>query len=165
VSMNRALIPDWVKDIKTSDDEEKAGAEAREQRELAASFTVASGKPEYLRQFKIHLKHTIDSLEAIGLRASIFFSGDETKGEATCRIDVARMGAFPAMTYLNLYFSHVTSTVRCWPMKGEAFALSFHVRPDNPTEVCLVSESLTMMNPETAARSLVEPLVKQVRGR
>jgi hypothetical protein len=162
--MNPVLIPDWIKDLKASEDLARAEADSAAQQQCIAKLTVRAEGPEFVRQLVKELAFNTDSLAEIGLNGSTIANKCETPPpEQFWRVEVSFRAAFPRMTYTNLFYAPGDSAIRCHPMKGPVFELPLCVRPMGGGIGVILEGSMTPATAEQAAQFVVQRMVRIVK--
>jgi hypothetical protein len=162
--MNPILIPDWIKDLKASEDLARAKADNAAQQQRIAELTVRDEGPEFVRQLVKELAFNTDSLTEIGLNGSTIANKCETPPpERFWRVEVSFRAAFPRMTYTNLFYAPGDSAIRCHPMEGPAFDLPLCVRPEGGGIGAILESSTTPATAEQAAQFVVQRMVRIIR--
>lgn len=163
--MNDALVQNWVKEIVAQDELARAQSELDAKESLLAAFTARAEVPVYMTEFARELALYSETLRGIGLDCA-FSDFSEPGFETRCQVMVRLSGALmPRYTYTNVFHLIGNNTIRCHSLGGKVFTLDFAVRPEGNAVALSARSSLSLMNPKEAARFVVEPMVKWVRGR
>jgi hypothetical protein len=157
--MTDSLIPDWIRQIKQSEDEAtEATRSASKDAALAANVIQAKG-PAFWRELLKELQITVDSLPAINLRATM--STISAKPEAV-QVQITRESVFPMQLYINLFYdSPGAAVIRCVPQDENAYTLQFGVTGSDTLVLHGVGHG--PMSPAEAAAAIIQPIVSRVR--
>jgi hypothetical protein len=162
--MNDVLVPGWIKEVKAQEELEKAKENAAAQRAIAAGLLISSEGPEFWRQLLKELAINTDALPEIGLAGSTSPFGNPEGGEQRCRVNVSKPGAFPALTYTDLFYFKGDSTIRCHTLEQEVFSFDFAILPGNRGVGIVHENYVTPVTAEKAAEMIVKRMAKKVRN-
>ncbi|SRR5581483_1506439 len=160
--MSSTVTPEWIKKIKDAEELAKAQSDAERQRQLVASLVIGKHGPLFWKQLLKELQITVEALPQIGVRGLLSITGD-INSEACCQVHITREGLIPSLTYMNLFYSKRNlAVVRCHPMQGQSFTLSFVVHGEN-TVFLVADGAYAPMDAEQTAQFITEGMVRLVR--
>jgi hypothetical protein len=158
------LTPSWIRALGSQDEADTARENAAEQQKHLEGLLLRNGGPKFWASLRRELAIAIEALSEISLDG---FS-PPTKGFADdhVRVEVRKLGVFPNQTYIDLFYRCGDSVIRCVPMIGDEFRLYLSSNPDGGMGVIPErSEKMLLLDAESAARFILEPMVTTVRSR
>jgi hypothetical protein len=158
--MNDTPIPDWIKKIKESDQQEAAEIEAQRQRQLTAERIIQAEGSVFWKQLLEELHITLDSLQEIGLSGSMADIQTPPSGEQGCQVFVSSSSFFADQTHRNVFYSPSESLIRCHASDGNSLSLRLCISKDN--RVGVQADGIFMDAAKTA-QYVVEPMVTIIR--
>jgi hypothetical protein len=165
--MNDVLIPEWLKELENEADLDAARRDAAEQRAIAAQLALDTDGPEFWHQLLKGLSINSDALEKmkkVGVRGHASTFGNPRGGEQRCRVDIARTGIMPKLTWTDLFYTPGDSAIRCHTLEGEVKNFAFCILPKRKGLGVLQDGEFAPMNAEEMAETIVMQMVSRVRS-
>jgi len=162
-------MPDWVRQIRQNEDSLEQQKKLRAANEALAQKTIEADSPRFWMDFLKELDLTILSLDTIGLCASthlLNLPAVERKPQAEAvQVRIAVDSIFADQRYLDIFYDGMGSNIRCAPNDGKEYRLRFivdggHLRVSNESP----SSTGNLLDAAGAARSVIEPIVKRLKG-
>jgi hypothetical protein len=156
-----AQIPDWIKQREMQNALAVARGDAKMQRANAALMRVKHEGPEFWRHLLVELKANLDALalSSLGVRGRVSsFDNAQTK-EQSCRIELAKKGSIPGMTYTDLFYRAKDSKIRSLTLDGESLNYVFCV---SDAVAVMADDEFVPKTAKEVAESLVEAMLNRV---
>ena len=160
--MNDVLVPAWIKEEQAQAELEKAKADAEVQRRITAALLIQTEGAEFWRQLLKELAINTDALPKLGIRGSTspFVN---PQGEQHCRIEVALVGAFPKITYTDLFYMPGGEEIRCHTLEGDTSNFTFCVLTNGSGIGVIPENQMTPVNAEKMAEMIVKRMANKIR--
>ncbi len=154
--MNKDLTPKWMKTRAQEEDNKRADEEYRAAIHAEGQQRIFREGPVFWKSLSKELYITAQSLESIEARG-VFSSTEEGK-ELNSRIEIVKGNLFPKIGYTNLFYVLGSGAIRCVPLKGKSFNLSFCFDDEKNLRV-IADTGTSLMDAEVAAQFITENLL------
>ena len=164
--MRDVLNPAWQQEMVAEIEQAEAEEESTKRLTVAAQLVLESSGPEFWHKFVKEAAINTEALvknKKLGVRGRTSPKGSPG-GEQLCRIEIARTGIFPSLTWMDLFYMPGDSRIRCYTLEGNAFELTFVVRGNGKGVAIQTEDEFYPVAAETLAEMLTKQMVKQVRS-
>jgi hypothetical protein len=162
-------MSDWIDDLSNDAQLAEAQTTAHAAKMRAADKTIRAEMPEYVRSLGTEIRELGRKLaEKPNLHTALSVT-DDSEPDVETRLQLqasSNVDGWLETAYMRVYHSIGEKVIRCHPMEETPFNLRFAVdSSDWRVGVCAESGKRILMTPAEAARYIVEPMVKRVRGK
>lgn len=166
--MEDVALPEWIKDIRDTDEAERSTADLRASKALLADSAIKRDGPVFFREFTAALALNASALEAIGLHGEAFNAGREKDPEMYWKVIVERHSQSPRSKSMNVFYAPGEDSIRTYTPDdrhiggGVPKKLVFCVGPQG--QIGVVSPGVPRdSTAASAARLLIEEMVRAIR--
>jgi hypothetical protein len=161
-------MTDWVDELSNAQELTESQTDAHAAKARAADIAIRSNASEYVRSLEIEIRELSRKFsEKPNLHTSLAVHDDsDPQVEQRLQLQVSsNIGGWLETAYMRIYHTIGEKCIRCHPIEETPFNLRFAV-DGNDWRVGVYAETgkRILMTPAQAARYIVEPMVKRVRG-
>ncbi|MGA9672474.1 MAG: hypothetical protein WBQ94_24885 [Terracidiphilus sp.] len=162
-------MSDWIDDLSNDEQLTEARTTAHAAKVRAADKTIRAEMPEYIRSLETEIRELGRKLaEKPNLHTSLSVH-DDSDPDVQDRLQLqvsSNVDGWLETAYMRIFHGIGEKYILCDPLEETPFNLRFAVGgSDWRVGVCAENGKRILMTPAEAARYIVEPMLKRVRGK
>lgn len=157
VSVTRNPIP-WLSQMMGEREMVVAQAKIDAAEKFRAESTLRLSAPAYMKVLYQELQAVSDNLPQYGL-AGVFSADKIPPNQDHCHLYISPTEPVLRSTYVDLYWTVGSATIRCHTFEGTAYQLHFRLYDG---ELYLTDDWISLLNPKDAAKCIAKPMVERM---
>ncbi len=156
--MTDTVVPKWIRELEVEHNRLSAESRAKSLDAALTDKIIRADGPTYWRQLQKELYIAVEALERLGITGAVLDAYNVN--EKGVQVKIRLVNRPTRQAYVNLFYNEGESAIRRYPTSADgASQYPFDVQDGS---IALFGDMDTL-NPESAARFILEPMVKSLK--
>jgi hypothetical protein len=148
----------WLSQMMRERDTVVAQAKIDAAEKFEAESTLRSSAPVYMKALYQELQTVADNLPQYGV-AGVFSMDNIPPNQEHCHLYISPTEPVLRSTYVDLYWTVGSATIRCHTFEGTAYQLHFRIYDG---ELYLTNDWISLLDAKEAAKCIAKPMVEKM---